>query len=88
MRAPRLALALLACALIAACSEAKDPGPPPRTLDERKAVDEAEAMIPEAERTLAPVSQGTEPAGKGATPSQEQPKPSYQTPVPGPSRAQ
>ena len=80
-------LGLLAT-IVAACSSPEDAGAPAPTADERKAVAEAEAMIPAAERSAA--DETAPAAGKIATPDPEArlPKPAYRTPVPGPSPAE
>lgn len=84
MRAVVLAIALVGGSLVAACSDADEAAPAPPSVEERKAVSEAEAMIPAAEREAPPATATTE---EGA-PTARQPKASYQTPVPGPSPAQ
>ena len=52
--------------IVAACSSPEDAGAPAPTADERKAVAEAEAMIPAAERSAA--DETAPAAGKIATP--------------------
>ena len=84
-------LALVGCAaLMAACSSPEDAGAPAPSADERKAVSEAEAMIPETERAAPADAEATASAKPTAEPATEepQPKPAYRTPVPTASPAQ
>lgn len=84
-------LAPVGFAIVAvACSSPEDAGAPSPSVDESKAVSEAEAMIPEAERSAPPAEEATASVEPSAEPAAEglQPKPAYRTPVPTASPAQ
>lgn len=88
MAAARLAAVLLAGVSVAACSDAEEAVAPPPSLEERRAVGEAEAMIPAAEREAIPVPPSkAAPDEDAEAPPGPQPKPAYRTPLPGPSPA-
>lgn len=84
----RIVAVVALAAGLGACSSPEEAGAPPPTADEKKAVEDASAMIPETEQPSADAAPAATPVLEAVPEVVPTLKPGYGTPVPPAERSE